>query len=58
MGTTLKNDNIRVEKDENGKLFSSDVINRVNFRISRHLNFIERDYEVIKDNSNFSNITL
>lgn len=56
MGTTLKNENKRIEKDENEKVFSSDVINRVNFRISRHLSFIEKDYEVIKDNSRFSNI--
>lgn len=56
--TTLQDaeNNKRVKKDESDKLFLSDVISSVKFRIAKHRQFIERDYETIQNNIGFSNI--
>lgn len=56
--TTLQDieNNKRVGKDENGKLFLTDIVNSVKFRIEKHRGFIERDYETIKNNIGFSDI--
>ena len=48
--------NKRVKKDENGKLFLSDVISSVEFRIAKHREFIKRDEQVILDNVDYANI--
>jgi hypothetical protein len=48
--------NKRVKKDESGKLFLSDVINSVEFRIAKHREFIKRDEQVILDNVDYANI--
>lgn len=48
--------NKRVKNDENGKLFLSDVIDSVEFRIVKHREFIKRDEQIIVDNVDCANI--
>lgn len=48
--------NKRVKKDESGKLFLSDVISSIQFRIAKHCEFIKRDEQVIVDNVDCANI--
>jgi len=46
----------KVTIDENKKLFLSDVIKSIEFRISKHREFIKRHEKIILDNVNFTNI--
>tara|TARA_R110000824_G_scaffold383667_1_gene577345 strand:+ start:686 stop:940 length:255 start_codon:yes stop_codon:yes gene_type:complete len=46
----------KVTIDENKKLFLSDVIKSIEFRISKHREFIKKHEQVIVDNVNFANI--
>lgn len=46
----------KVTIDENKKLFLSDVIKSIEFRISKHREFIKKHEQVIVDNVNFTNI--
>jgi hypothetical protein len=48
--------NRRLKADESGKLLPSDVISSVEFRITKHREFIKRDEQVILDNVGFASI--
>jgi len=58
MSTNLEcsENNIKVTIDENKKLFLSDVIKSIEFRIKKHREFIKRHEEAILANVNFANI--
>ena len=56
--TTLRDseNNKLISADENNKLLLSDVVSSVRFRISKHLEFIARDFELIKNNIGYTEI--
>jgi len=56
--TTLRDseNNKLISADENNKLLLSDVVSSVRFRISKHLEFITRDFELIKNNIGYTEI--
>lgn len=48
--------NKRVKKNESGKMFLSDVISSVEFRITKHREFQLKDKQIIIDNVDFPEI--
>jgi predicted ribosome quality control (RQC) complex YloA/Tae2 family protein len=56
--TTLRDseNNKLISADENNKLLLSDVVSSVRFRISKHREFITRDFELIKNNIGYTEI--
>ena len=48
--------NRKVTIDKNDKAFLSDIIKSIEFRITKHREFIKRHEEIILNNVNFANI--
>jgi len=48
--------NKKIETDKNGTLLLSDLINSIQYRIDKHIQYIKYDEQVIIDNIDYTNI--